>query len=218
MCGRYSDPAVDAFKDYGVKLRTGYISSYNVSPGSFQPIIIKNSPLRIEYAKWGLIPSWSKDFKPSFTTFNARKEGLLTSSVFKRPFLTQRCLVLAQAFYEWKTLDDGEKVRFVIKAKDRDYFSFAGFYDIWKDVEKKEFYSYTLITGEPGPKVAKIHTREAVILHKKDEDTWLDKDTSQEELMALLQPYPDKLTETYPAMINSIKRDMDSEELLKPAQ
>ncbi len=216
MCGRYSDPAAKAFEGYGLKLRMGYITSFNVSPGSFQPIIIKNSPLRIEYAKWGLIPSWSKDFKPSFTTFNARKEGLLESRVFKRPFLKQRCLVLAQAFYEWKTMEDGEKVRFVIKAKDRDYFSFAGFYDIWKDVESKEFYSYTLITGEPGPKVSKIHTREAVILKKDDEDKWLDKETSQDELMALLKPYPDELTETYPAMINSIKRDMDSEELLKP--
>lgn len=216
MCGRYADPASSSFEGYGVKLRPGYISSYNVSPGSVQPIIVKNSPLRIEYAKWGLIPSWSKDYTPSFTTFNARKEGLLTSKVFKKPFLIQRCLVLAQAFYEWKTMDDGEKVRFVIKAKDRSYFSFAGLYDIWKDAEEKEFYSYTIITGEPGGKVSHIHTREAVILHKNDEDTWLEKYTPESVLTSLLVPYPDELTETYPAAISSIKRDMDSAELLAP--
>lgn len=217
MCGRYSEPKNDVYKQYGVTLSRGYEASYNVSPFSTQPILVKNSPLRIELAKWGLIPAWSKVFKPTFTTFNARKEGLLTSPVFKRPFLTQRCLALASAFYEWKTMADGEKVRFVIKTKDRDYFSFAAFYDIWLDAEKKEFYSYTLITTEPGPKVSKIHTREAVILHKEDEDRWLDKNTPQEELMEMLKPYPDNLTETYPAAINSIKRDMDSPDLLRAA-
>lgn len=218
MCGRYADPASEAFEGYNVKLPRGYIASYNVLPGSFQPIIVKNSPLRTELAKWGLIPHWSKEFKVKFTTFNARADNLLKSPVFKKPFLSQRCLVLAQAFYEWKTMEDGEKVRYVIRAKDRPFFSFAGIYDTWKDAEDKVFYSYTLVTTDPGRKVSKIHNREAVILRKEDEDRWLDVDTPQDELLSLLRPYPDDLTETYPAAISSIKRDMDSVELLAPAQ
>ena len=126
MCGRYSDPSSNAFEDYGVVLKQSFERSYTVLPGSLKPILVKNSPLRIDMAKWGLIPVWRKEFKARFTTFNARKEGILESRLFKRPFLTQRCLVLASAFYEWHTHSDGEKVRYVVRRKNREDFSFAG--------------------------------------------------------------------------------------------
>lgn len=218
MCGRYSEPDNKAYRDYGVELPANYERSYNVSPFSSQPILVKKSPLRIEMAIWGLIPSWSREFKPAFTTFNARKEGIMTSKVFKRPFLTQRCLTLASAFYEWRQIPDSkDKQRFVIKPRDREYFSFASFYDVWKDAEGKPFYSFTLVTTDPTESIAAIHNREAVILRKEDEEAWLNTETTVEELMDMLQPYPDNRIEAYPAAISSIKRGYDASDLLAPA-
>lgn len=40
--------------------------------------------------------------------------------------------------------------------------------------------------------------RMPVILNEKDEDKWLDPNTTQEELELLMQPYPDKLIDAYP--------------------
>lgn len=217
MCGRYSEPPNSIYKEYDVELPSSHERSFNVLPFSDSPIITKNSPLTIRYAKWGLIPSWSKEFKVTFTTFNARKDGLLESRIYKKPFLSQRCLVLASAFYEWQTLSDKEKIRYVVRPKDREFFSFAGFYEIWKNKEDKEFYSYTIVTDEPTSKFKKIHHREACILNKEDEQTWLDQGTTLDNLMNILHPCPDKEIEFFPAKINSIKRDMDSKELLLPA-
>lgn len=217
MCGRFSEPSNNAYQEYNVQLPASYERSFNVLPASLSPIITKNSPLQIKFAKWGLIPSWSKEFKATFTTFNARKDGLLTSRIYKRPFLTQRCLVLSAGFYEWQTLSDKEKIRYVVRPKHRNFFSFAGIYEIWKDVEENEFFSFTIVTDEPTPKFKEIHHREACILDKEDEETWLNKDTSKNTLMDILHPCPDSEVEFFPAKINSIKRDMDSEELLLPA-
>lgn len=217
MCGRYADPTAKAFERYEVKFKQAYYQSFNVLPGSMQPILIKNSPLRVELAKWGLVPAWSKEFKASYTTFNARKEGLLESRIYKLPFLTQRCLVLASAFYEWHTLSDGEKIRYVVRPKNREDFSFAGFYEIWKDAEEKEFYSYTIATDEPTPRFKEVHSREACILDAGDEEKWLNKETTQDELMKILHPCPDREIEFFPARVNSIKRDMDGPKLVEAA-
>jgi putative SOS response-associated peptidase YedK len=52
--------------------------------------------------RWGLIPSWAKDIFGSATMINARWETAATKPAFREPMKFRRCLVLADAFYEWK--------------------------------------------------------------------------------------------------------------------
>ncbi len=103
-------------------------------------------------------------------------------------------------------------------ARDRPYFSFAGIYDVWRDAEEKEFYSFSIITTPPSDIVKPVHDREAVILQKEDEDKWIDADTDVHTLKGLLKPYPSELTTVYPTRISSIKAGMDGEKLMEGEQ
>ena len=217
MCGRFAQPkdAKKVFADYNLKLTADYQSSYNVFPGSLQPIIAGNPDIQIIFAKWGLIPSWSKEFRSKFSTINARAETVLTSPVYRTPFLRKRCLVLTSAFYEWRTNYDSTKTRFVIKVKNHEYFSLAGIYDTWNDIENKPFNSFSIITTVPSEKISPIHNREALILEKQNEEVWLNPQTPTSIIQSLLKPYPSEYTDAYPAHINTIPKDLDSPELLK---
>jgi putative SOS response-associated peptidase YedK len=55
--------------------------------------------------KWGLIPHWAKDDKLQYSTFNARAEEFTTKPAFRDAWARgQRCLVVTDGFYEWKSL------------------------------------------------------------------------------------------------------------------
>ncbi len=81
--------------------------SYNVAPQSIQPVV-RTGPDGISEVvplRWGLVPFWSKDPKASYSTFNARCETVATAPAFREALRHRRCLVPADAFYEWKQLD-----------------------------------------------------------------------------------------------------------------
>lgn len=69
--------------------------------------------------KWGLVPSFAKRpedfdvFKGGSSTFNARVEGLDSSSMWKRLLDSHRGVVLFDGFYEWKTVGKGKVPMFI---------------------------------------------------------------------------------------------------------
>jgi putative SOS response-associated peptidase YedK len=192
MCGRYG-LAVDTSK-----LQERFETSntlpdlqprFNIAPTQALPVIVRNSPNSMVLMQWGLIPSWSKEPQVSYSTINARAENLLKSSVYKKPFQRQRCLVPASGFYEWQQTSAG-KQPYYLHLQDTDVFAFAGLYDIWRDKHGHELHSYTIITTKPNDLVAPIHNRMPVILRRDDENVWLDTDADPARLLALLTPYP----------------------------
>src|ERR1700722_19510166 len=52
--------------------------------------------------KWGLVPNWSKDPSGAAGMINARSETAATKPAFHDPLKYRRCLIPADAFYEWK--------------------------------------------------------------------------------------------------------------------
>lgn len=55
--------------------------------------------------RWGLVPFWAKDAKLGFSTFNARSEEASKKPAFSKALKARRCLVPADAFYEWKRIE-----------------------------------------------------------------------------------------------------------------
>jgi putative SOS response-associated peptidase YedK len=198
MCGRFDGAVNSDFKTYGLSgPPKGYQQSYNVAPGMLYPALFRESPLKAELMKWGLVPFWNKEPKVKFSTINARAETLRTSPVFREAYKKHRCLIPVRGFYEWRKNADGTKTPFFIHLKSRDTFAFAGIWDVWKDVEGVEFKSYAIITTTPNEKMAKIHTRMPVILSKADEDIWTDPVADVSVLQALLKPYGDDDMDMY---------------------
>ena len=94
-------------------IRLEWEPHYVVSPGDETLVITQQNPGQLTLSKFGLIPSWSKH---SVALINARAEGnknpgndphftggksIFMKPAFKRPLVSQRCVVIADAFIEW---------------------------------------------------------------------------------------------------------------------
>lgn len=92
-----------------------YRPSYNKSPQSNSPVLLssrhfdKSAPVEecvLASMRWGLVPAWFKESDPSkmqYSTNNCRSENILEKKTYKDPLLKgQRCVILADGFYEWK--------------------------------------------------------------------------------------------------------------------
>jgi putative SOS response-associated peptidase YedK len=183
---------------------------YNVAPTQTLPVVVRHSPNHLEMMRWGLIPSWAKDASIGSRMINARAETVAEKPAYRGPLRSQRCLVPASGFFEWKR-DGARKTPYFIHLTDEPLFAFAGLYDIWHDSDGREVASYSVITTGPNDLMADIHNRMPVILDREDEEIWLDPDTSEpERLLPLLRPYPAREMEAYPVsqVVNSPMNDL----------
>ncbi len=142
------------------------------------PIITNDATKIIQNYQWGLIPNWSKDRNIQKYTLNAKIETLSVKPSFKENIIN-RCLILADGFYEWQWLDSKgkKKQKYLIEMKDNQSFAFAGIYSKWVDTETGEILpTYSIITTEANALMAKIHNikkRMPVVLSKENERKWL---------------------------------------------
>lgn len=211
MCGRYALVETD-----GMQARfniDGPIPDlaprYNVAPTQTLPVVVRNSPNRIAMMRWGLIPSWAKDASGAARMINARAETVAERPAFRSALRSRRCLVPASGFYEWQRAGT-RRTPFYIHLTDTPLFAFAGLYESWRDPNGETVMSYTIITTEPNEVVASFHDRMPVILHREDEDRWLDPAiTDVDEVVSLLRPYPAETIAAYPVStaVNSPAHD-----------
>jgi putative SOS response-associated peptidase YedK len=166
--------------------------NFNVSPGTLMPVIIRGTQKhRIEMMSWGLTPSWSDSSDKAYKLINARSENLSTKPAWKRLVQSNRCIVPARGFYEWKAVD-GTKQPFYITPLSGDVMSFAGLYDHHRTVDGTVIMSFTIITTVPNLEMAEVHNRMPAILDKQKADTWLSPlEISYELLHDLLRPTAD---------------------------
>jgi len=98
-----------------------YKPSHNVAPGKFTPVLTlagkKNGgdnksqvPLAVDAMKWGLVPRSCKtpDLYPRKAHL-ARAETLLSKKNFKKLVQGQRCVILANGFFEFRKVKVGKK-------------------------------------------------------------------------------------------------------------
>src|SRR5277367_4109636 len=194
------------------------IARYNIAPT--QPILaVRQKPDRpirtFSTPRWGLIPSWfkdknrAKDAGGSVRNINARSETAATSPSFREPFISQRCLIPADGFYEWQQRNK-LKQPYCFEVGHGELFAFAGLWDCWPNPAGETIHSCTILTTTPNSLIAEIHDRMPVILHPNDFDLWLDphfKDVAT--LSAMLKPYDPTRMRRYPVSpkINDAKND-----------
>jgi len=225
MCGAYGFSVKDMKAVYKrftiVNELDDFQPRYNLRPGQMNPVVISHSPNRIARMFWGLIPAWAQEFKATkYSTINARVETVTEKPSFRKPLRQQRCLVPATGFYEPDKIHYSKPPYpwhyFIVK--DQPVYAFAGIYEVWTEKETgKQYYSYAIITTTPNAVVGKVHDRMPVILHKEDEETWLNPDiTEPEQLIPLLKPYPVQDMEEWAVGDDARNPRNDYPELIKP--
>lgn len=224
-CGRYTLKAKSGDLQRRYKLASVPEStpvSYDVKPGHTLPVIdaSDNGNHQLEMMKWGLIPSWWKQGpKIASKTFNARDDTVFTSGMW-RSIYKRRVLIPATGYFEWtKPTKDSDvpKQKYFFRPKQYDIFSFAGFYDIWKDVEDRALKTYTLITTEPNKEARAVHDRMPVILHREDEASWLEPSrVKREDIEPFLHPLEDNSLEVVEVRSDAADWAYDDERRIAP--
>lgn len=168
------------------------LPNYNVAPSHMHPVITNEEPDKIHFYKWGLIPFWAKDAKIGYKMINARSETVMQKNSFKKPLESRRCIVPFDGFYEWKR-EGKSKTPFYITTTNVDIFSVAGLWERWKSHDTgEEIYSFTVLTQSPNDMMSKIHDRMPAILLPDQEKIWLDMSLSSEEVLKIIEPYPEE--------------------------
>ena len=169
------------------------------------PVITNQLPQQIQMINWGLIPNWIKDQAQAQTirdkTLNARADTIFSKPSYQQAIKKQRCLVLADGFYDWREFK-GKKYPYYITLLNDQAFAFAGIWDNWQDSQTKEsILTFSIITTEANELVARIHNikqRMPVILEPAEEKLWLETDLPMEAITGLMDPYDTDKMKAHP--------------------
>lgn len=108
--------------------------------------------------------------KPRPPLLNARTDGLRKGQ-FRTHLRTQRCVIPAEGFYEWR--EEGGKQPYYFSRKDGKPLMLAG---IWQTAEYKgdKRTAFAILTDEPNELVSSYHDRMPLALADDKVATWLD--------------------------------------------
>jgi putative SOS response-associated peptidase YedK len=212
MCGRYViTTAPQAIRQWFAIHGTlpNFPPHYNAAPGQDLPVIRRHpeSGERVlGLLRWGLIPYWSKDPKIAWRCINARGETVKTTPAFRSAYESRRCLVPADAFFEWKA-NGRAKRPYAIALRTREPFAFAGLWENWKDPKTNDWLrTFTIVTTTPNELVASLHDRMPVIPAPESYDRWLGGEPDPADL---IRPYPaeEMVTWSISTRVNKAEND-----------
>ncbi|RNL85458.1 SOS response-associated peptidase [Halostreptopolyspora alba] len=231
MCGRYaqtrsrhdlqlafdfSDPEETGRDPRTWPPREELAPDYNVAPGKAVYAVLGTppgevgqgehpaGPRALRTLRWGLVPSWAKERNVGYKMINARSETVAEKPAFRTAFARRRCLLPADAYYEWQLLPDhapgttepgtspttdpghqrrksrARKRPFAIRYADGSPLALAGLFERWRDPELSEedpaawLWTCAVVTTRAAPELDHIHDRMPVAVPRDAWDTWLD--------------------------------------------
>ncbi|MEM8734426.1 MAG: SOS response-associated peptidase [Planctomycetota bacterium] len=161
---------------------------YNIAPT--QDVIAVARPAEgapsMDYFRWGLVPTWAKELSVGNRMINARSETVHEKRSFSGPFQKQRCLVIADGYYEWQKLKSGEKQACWIAPAGDEVLCLAGLWESNRRAVGEEVRSCTILTTAANDQLAEIHDRMPVVLSKQAAEMWLDPNSPAEDLRQLM--------------------------------
>lgn len=214
MCGRFSqgEPSRHISDYFGAypdeDLPDGL---FNVPPTeTIRVVVHRDDARRLVAARWGYRPFPSNGGRER-SWINARAETAWDSPAFGRALRRRRCVVPADAFYEW---DRGTKPRqpYAIGPATPDgMLAMAG---IWGPTPG-ELPTAAILTTTPNELVAPIHDRMPVILDPALLDAWLDPASERTLLEAMLAPAPVDTLRIWPVSTALNRVETDGPQLLR---
>ena len=193
------------------KNKDKFTPGFNKAPQSYCPVLVQSQldgdgeilvgDRSLAAMKWGLIPSWfsgKKEDRVGYNMNNARSDTLLQKRSYIIPLRKgQRCVVVADGFYEWKKMENGKQPYFIYLSrqdneKEKDsckLLRMAGIYEK-TNCDDGEVYSFSVITVDASSEFSSIHHRMPAILASDHEvDLWLDyENVPLDDALALIKP------------------------------
>lgn len=236
MCGRYVNVAAssDLLDEFDADEVVGddLAPSWNVAPTDPVRMLVQRAPRdadrtapaarQIRTARWGLVPSWSRDRKGGAKMINARIETVTQKPAFKAAAARRRCLVPALGYYEWQKTDQG-KVAHFLHDPDGHLLAMAGLYELWRDASLPDddpgrwLWTCTIITQQATDLLGAIHDRNPVVVPAELRADWLDCSSDDPETASrLLEQIPEARLEPYPVSPDVGNVGNNGPELIEP--
>ncbi|MDF7800497.1 SOS response-associated peptidase [Pontiellaceae bacterium B1224] len=160
MCGRFTqtksrEEILEQLAE--MELPPLFHGRYNIAPTQTVAVIRQQNPNTVDECIWGF-----ENPRSGATVINARSETLSERPMFKNLLYTNRCLIPADGFYEWKG-----KQPYYFQTLEKQLFAFAG---LWQNGR------CVIITRAADRNMQGIHDRMPIILPTNKWTTWLAPD------------------------------------------
>ena len=118
---------------------------------------------------------------------NAKAETLFDKPAFAKAALYQRCVILADGFYEWQQEKEKQPFRITTGAT---LFAMAGIWNTIINSKGQKVHTVAILTTEASKSMGGIHSRMPLILDKEKEAIWLDATNHDKtSLQSIFTPY-----------------------------
>ena len=191
-------------------------ATWNMAPTMDAPVVRlhpETCERHLDALRWGLVPYFTGDLKAARKPINARSETVASSGMFKAAFARRRCIVPAEAFYEWRAAPAG-KEPFAITRADGNPLAFAGIWEGWRDPDGEIVRTFAILTTSANAMMAALHERMPVILERDDWAAWLG--GGVDEAATLLRPAREDVLSHWPVgrEVGNVRND--GQHLLAP--
>ena len=196
MCGRFTQTKSpkEALEELGkIELPPLFHRRYNIAPTQKIAVICQQTTVRAHECLWGF-----KNPHSGAPIINARFETLTERPMFKDLLNTNRCLIPADGFYEWKN-----KQPYYFQTLKKKLFAFAG---LWRDGR------CVIITRAADHNMQGIHHRMPIILTPNHWENWLEKFQPLEAPCLITRPVSkqvNKVTNDAPSCLGSFEVQTD---------
>jgi putative SOS response-associated peptidase YedK len=234
MCGRYVSPEQAAIeRAFRIGRHSGdpFKRKFNVFPSDTVPFLrrLPDSPeLELVTGRWGFVPHWWKDPKPPRSSHIARVEEAAGKPMWRDAWSRARCLVPAEGWYEWQSVESLEPATGEIRRMKQPYYicraegrllCFAGLAAHWRNPQNGEtLVSCAILTAPAAGPLARIHERMPLVLPESANASWLDREFTDAAAIRSIAATHAELGEFLPRkvrlLVNNAKAD--GPELIAP--
>lgn len=187
MCGRFlfsaeeNDEIRDIINDVQRRYKRdelNFVMAGDVHPTVASPVLVaKDNRVITELQRWGLPRSQSSGY-----VINARAETALERPMFRSSVLERRCVIAANAFYEW----DKAKYQYIFRPLNGGCLYMAGLFDRVEDVN-----CFVILTTAANASMQGVHDRMPLILQRNQVRPWLTERDTAVQLLGMVPPLLD---------------------------
>lgn len=175
MCAQFMIRASvkDLALKYGIQIPEDLLWNERILPFAKAPVITAQG---FRLMTFSLIPSWFQASetakRPKFATYNARIETVQEKATWKKPFLSNHCLVPMTSFIE--PIYEGEWGGNMIRFNSAGIITAAGIWDRWINHATGETVeSFAILTQEPCAFIKNVgHDRQPIFLKDSQSSLW----------------------------------------------
>ena len=202
MCSRYASfapPDVVARLFHTVDPIPHHPPTWNVRPTQ-DALVVRRHPStgerHLDLLRWGLLPHFTKHPMNAGLLINVRADTISKSARFRSAFSKRRCLIPADAFYDWKATK-GDKYPYAIARQDGQPMAFAGLWDWLWCKDQPLLRTFAIITTKANKIMAGLTDQMPAIIERQDWRTWLG--DVEGNPIALLRPANSGVLKAWPA-------------------